>query len=89
MSFVDPVLQIPRRVAQGLIVVYQKTISLDHGPFSKHRTHQVCRFHPTCSEFGYEAIGRFGVVKGGWLTTKRLCRCHPWNAGGNDPVPET
>ncbi|HEU0051314.1 MAG TPA: membrane protein insertion efficiency factor YidD [Patescibacteria group bacterium] len=82
------ILHIPRRIAQGLIVVYQHTLSLDHGPFSKFIPVRTCRFHPTCSEYGYEAIGRFGLFKGGWLTVKRISRCHPWNPGGEDPVPE-
>jgi len=46
-----------------------------------------CRFLPTCSEYAIEALHRHGVVRGSWLTTRRLCRCHPYNPGGIDPVP--
>lgn len=46
-----------------------------------------CRFTPSCSHYGYEAINKYGVFKGGWLTIKRLSRCHPFNPGGYDPVP--
>jgi putative membrane protein insertion efficiency factor len=46
-----------------------------------------CRFHPTCSQYGLEAIARYGSIKGGWLTAKRIVRCHPWSEGGYDPVP--
>ncbi len=47
-----------------------------------------CRFHPSCSAYAEEALGRYGAVKGGWLTTQRLCRCGLWSRGGFDPVPE-
>ena len=46
-----------------------------------------CRFHPTCSTYATEAINRFGVIKGGWLASKRILKCHPLNEGGEDAVP--
>jgi putative membrane protein insertion efficiency factor len=49
---------------------------------------QNCRFYPSCSHYALEAIGRHGAMRGGWLATKRLCKCHPWHPGGVDPVPE-
>lgn len=47
-----------------------------------------CRFHPSCSAYAEEALQRHGALRGGWLATRRLCRCGPWSDGGFDPVPE-
>jgi putative membrane protein insertion efficiency factor len=47
-----------------------------------------CRFHPSCSAYAEQAVVRFGPWRGGWLALLRLARCHPWNEGGFDPVPE-
>jgi len=64
----------------GLIRLYQMTFSRVFPP--------SCRFEPSCSYYGYEAISRYGVFRGGWLAVKRLARCHPFNPGGYDPVPD-
>jgi putative membrane protein insertion efficiency factor len=69
-----------KRFFIGCIRLYQKFIS----PL----TPPTCRFYPTCSHYGIEAIQRFGVLKGGWLTIKRISKCHPFHRGGIDPVPE-
>lgn len=47
-----------------------------------------CRFAPSCACYAEEALARHGLFKGGWLAAKRIARCHPWGAGGFDPVPE-
>ncbi|AQU06070.1 membrane protein insertion efficiency factor YidD [Dehalococcoides mccartyi] len=69
-----------KKLALKLIRLYQNTYS-KAAPSS-------CRFIPTCSQYTYEAIERFGIFKGIWLGVKRLSRCHPLNKGGYDPVPE-
>lgn len=46
-----------------------------------------CRYFPTCSEYAEEAVQKYGAWRGGWLSMKRVARCHPWNPGGYDPVP--
>jgi len=65
--------------ALKLIRLYQLTLSQVLAP--------SCRFIPTCSQYTYEAISRFGFWKGVWLGVKRLAHCHPFHPGGYDPVP--
>ncbi len=48
---------------------------------------QNCRFYPTCSHYAIEALRTHGAARGSWLAARRVCRCHPWNAGGVDLVP--
>lgn len=47
-----------------------------------------CRFYPSCSCYAHTAITRYGALRGSWMAARRLLRCHPWHAGGLDPVPE-
>lgn len=69
-----------------LISFYQKTLSRDHGLAGSFFPGKSCRFFPTCSQYTYEAISRFGFIKGGWMGVKRILKCHPWSEGGYDPV---
>lgn len=49
---------------------------------------RTCRFHPSCSRYAIEAVRTHGAIRGAWLAARRILRCHPWNGGGFDPVPE-
>ncbi|WP_041070660.1 membrane protein insertion efficiency factor YidD [Bacillus sp. OxB-1] len=69
-----------KKLLIGLIKIYQKAIS----PL----TPPSCRFYPTCSHYGIEAITKHGAWKGGWLTIRRISKCHPFHEGGFDPVPD-
>ena len=69
-----------------MIRLYQRTLSLDHGPMKEMFPGGYCRYHPTCSEYGYQSIEKFGLVKGGVKTVWRILRCNPFSKGGNDPV---
>jgi len=75
-----------KKIILTLIKIYQKTISPDRGIFSFWTKNKVCRFYPTCSEYAYEAVEKYGAKKGLALALKRLSICHPFNPGGYDPV---
>jgi putative membrane protein insertion efficiency factor len=68
-----------RHVLKIFIRAYQLMLSPLIGP--------SCRFYPSCSQYGIEAIETHGSLRGTWLTLKRISRCHPWHEGGFDPVP--
>lgn len=70
-----------RKILITLIRAYQYLLS----PFLA----SSCRYTPTCSQYAIEAITEHGVLKGLFLTTKRISCCHPWHAGGYDPVPQS
>ncbi|HYF80332.1 MAG TPA: membrane protein insertion efficiency factor YidD [Symbiobacteriaceae bacterium] len=69
-----------RILLMGLVRFYRRYLSpLKGGP--------TCRFHPTCSQYAYEALERHGAMKGTYLAVRRILRCHPFHPGGYDPVP--
>jgi uncharacterized protein len=70
------------RISLLVIRVYRVTIGPLLAPMSS------CRYQPTCSQYGYDAISRFGWRRGWWLALRRIGRCHPFHEGGLDPVPE-
>ena len=71
------------RLAQKILIKIIRLYQIMISPFIGAR----CRFVPTCSCYGIEALKTHGLLKGGWLTLKRVLKCHPLNAGGFDPVP--
>lgn len=85
-NFLKKLYFFPRKAIVFLISVYQKTLSFDHGPLKHLYPHGFCRFTPTCSQYGIEAVSKYGVIKGGIMTCWRIIRCNPFNKGGHDPV---
>jgi uncharacterized protein len=67
------------RLLISLVRVYQYLLSPFFG--------QQCRFSPTCSQYALEALRKHGAIKGGYYACARLLKCHPWHAGGHDPIP--
>ena len=70
---------LPRNILVFILKMYRRVISPIYG--------QVCRFFPSCSAYALEAVTVHGAVKGSWFAARRVLRCHPWSAGGVDPVP--
>ena len=70
---------IPAHALAGLFRLWQGSVSLVLPP--------SCRFSPSCSHYGIEALRRHGLLAGLWLTAARIARCHPWGGSGHDPVP--
>ena len=79
MSLARAILGLPRVAVAAAIRGYQRFISPAFPP--------QCRFTPTCSSYALTSVERYGVLKGGWLSLRRVARCHPWHPGGHDPVP--
>ena len=70
----------PRLTLLALIRLYQMTVA-------RGLAADTCRFYPSCSHYGYQAVYKYGALKGGWMATWRVLRCNPFNPGGYDPVP--
>ncbi|MEO6524666.1 MAG: membrane protein insertion efficiency factor YidD [Mucilaginibacter sp.] len=77
------ILNILKSIVGGLFIALIKIYQLILSPLLGAQ----CRYTPTCSQYGVEAIKKHGAFKGGWLTLKRIARCNPWGGHGHDPVP--
>jgi putative membrane protein insertion efficiency factor len=80
MKFIANIL---RSIAGGIFIIFIRFYQYFISPL----TAASCRYTPTCSQYGVEAIKKHGAFKGGWLTLKRIASCHPWGGHGHDPVP--
>jgi len=83
MKFLSKCLSLPFLF---FIKIYQKTVSFDHGWFKPIFPFGYCRYHPSCSIYGYQAIKKYGPLKGGLLSIYRILRCNPFSPGGHDPL---
>jgi putative membrane protein insertion efficiency factor len=76
---IKTIVEIPKKTLLLLINFYRKYLSAL-------KTQPTCRFYPTCSQYAYEAVSKYGFLKGGWMALKRILKCHPFHPGGYDPV---
>lgn len=86
MGILKKINKILKITALSLIRLYQKTLSPDTGWFKYYYPHGYCRFTPTCSEYTYQAIEKYGIIKGVLKGSYRILRCNPWSKGGHDPI---
>jgi putative membrane protein insertion efficiency factor len=70
----------PRNLLVVVLRFYRAVISPLYG--------DVCRYYPSCSSYGLQAVQQYGVIRGSWMAVRRIARCHPWAAGGVDDVPQ-
>ncbi len=77
---------LPKKALLVSIRLYQRLLSPDHGVPSALFPDGYCRFYPSCSEYGYQAVEKYGIIRGLWRSIGRILRCNPWNKGGIDEV---
>jgi len=82
------ILNLPKEIAKFFIRIYQKLFSFDHSFWARPDLYRICIHEPSCSEYTYQAIDRFGLIKGGIMGFFRILRCNPFSKGGHDPVPD-
>jgi len=77
---------LPRNLIVAGIILYQKTLSPDHGPLHPLYPYGYCRHHPTCSEYGKQAVQKHGCILGLLLIIRRLLTCHPWQTPSQERI---
>jgi hypothetical protein len=87
-AIVTKISKTPKETAKLAIRLYQKTLSFDHSFWARPATFRICIHYPSCSQYTYEAIDRFGLVRGSAMGTARIMRCNGFAKGGYDPVPD-
>ena len=75
-----------RQILLSFIRIYQRTLSPDHGWLRIFYLHGCCRFVPSCSQYGYEAVAKYGTLRGSYLAFRRVLRCNPFHSSGLDPL---
>ncbi len=88
MKLIKFIVEIPKNIGLILIRIYQKLFSFDHSFWSKYVDYRVCIYHPSCSEYTYQSIKKFGLIKGSIMGFFRILRCNSANIPGDDPVPD-
>ena len=76
--------KIIKKIIYKSIKFYQRILSLDQGILNPFKQRKICRFYPSCSEYFYQSVKKYGARIGAWRGLKRIIKCHPWNAGGVD-----
>lgn len=87
-NLLKALLGLPKKFVLITIRIYQKLFSFDHSFWARPDKIRACIYYPSCSEYTYIAIERFGLIKGIFLGSKRILRCNPFSKGGVDDVPE-
>lgn len=88
MKLLRFILDIPKNIGKFLIRIYQFLFSFDHSFWAKWVNYRVCVHEPSCSEYTYQAIDRFGLIRGSIMGFFRILRCNGFTGGGYDPVPD-
>jgi putative membrane protein insertion efficiency factor len=83
------IVSLPKNLALALISIYQVLLSPDHSWLKAKYPYGFCRHYPTCSEYSKQSIAKFGLVKGLWLSAKRISQCNPWAEPKIDLIPNS